>query len=86
MNTRDYLANEAINSVDDDTSALASMLLVLYDAGLLASAGMDEDDAPRFALHEDVTDEQLDAAEDAFMALSECDDDAWVGYMSRASH
>jgi len=86
MTTRDYLANQAINSDDDDASMVASMLLVLHDAGLLISPVTDEYSVPRFAMREDVTDEELAAAETAFIALNECDDDAWAGYMARASH
>lgn len=85
MNTRDYLANQAINSVDDDTSHLASMLLVMHDAGLVHSPRMDDNGDPLFVLHEDATDEQFDAAQAAFMALNECDDDVWTDYMLRGS-
>ena len=86
MTTRDYLTNQAINSADDDALMLAQALLVLHDAGLLDSPGTDEDGAPLFALHEDATDEQLADAQTAFMALNECDDDAWVSYLSREAH
>lgn len=86
MITRDYLVKQAVNSVDEDDLMLAQALLVMHDAGLLHSPGTDEDGAPLFALHEGVTDEQLDAAQTAFLALNECDDDAWVSYLSREAH
>jgi len=86
MTTRNYLANQVINADCDDSLMLSSMLLVLHDAGLLDSTEADEDGAPQFALREDATDEQLSAAQSAFMALNECYDDAQVGYMSREAH
>ena len=80
--TRQYLVNQAVAAECDETMMLAHALLVLHDAGLLESPGEDDAGAPLFKMNEGATDEQLEAAQVAFHALNECDDDAWSAYLA----
>ena len=81
MTLRTYLVDKAMLAESDESTYIAHGLLVLHDAGLLESPGEDDNGEPVFLLREDATDEQLDAVQTAYLALNECDDDAWMSYM-----
>ena len=81
MALRSYLVDKAMLAESDESTYIAHGLLVLHDAGLLESTRVDDNGEPVFVVREDATDEQLDAAQTAYLALNECDDDAWTSYM-----
>jgi len=87
--TREYLVNKAMGIGDaeaiPDERGVAEALFVMYDAGLL-DVTEDDSDEPLFAIAENATEDELEAAEIAFNALGACCDDARTSYLSGETH
>ena len=87
MNVREYLVNEVKTSLlenEENGIMTTQAILVMHDAGLL-DITYDEKDKPLFALKTDVEEEKVSAAQTAFYALMESDDEARDAYLKGES-
>jgi len=86
---RQYLVEQATNPTsreDEDVRETAQALLVMFDAGILEASREEASGEFLFTYKTDVSEEQVNAAQTAFEALGECDDDALETFYKGASN
>jgi len=76
---RQYLVEQATSTASQEDSELretAQALLVMFDAEIIEASQEDGSGEFLFTYKTDVSEEQVNAAQTAYEALSDCDDDA----------